>query len=194
VARAAQSQASNAQNTAGNTAANYGAQAQGNYAELNPFLSQELKNPSGYSQQDLTSQLSASQGGAGGATSSLLGQSNLQTARTRNSGGFGTALDAAARSRQQASAGASENIAANNANLKNTQQQSAVSGLTGLYGANTDAAMKALGIQTGDINAETNAGNSGWLQNATSLLNSVGGVAGAAFGKGGMFAPGGRWG
>jgi len=194
MARAAQSQATTAANTAGTTAAQYGADASGTYSQLNPFLTSELRNPTGYSQPQLTSMLSAAQGGAGGATSGITGQANLEAARTRNGAGFGSALDAAARSRQQAAAGSSEGIAADNAQLQQKEQQSAVSGLTGLYGANTDAMMKALGLQNQDINTEVDAGKSGWLQNATGVLSAVGGAVNGLAGKGGAFGQGGRWG
>lgn len=117
--------------------------------------------------------LAAAAGGAGGATSGITGQANLQAARTRNSGGFGSALDAAARSRQQAAAGQSEQIAGQNATLKNSQQQAAASGLQGLYGTDSGNALKALGLQGDAINAETTAGSQGWLQNTTGLISSI---------------------
>jgi hypothetical protein len=177
MARAAQSQASNLQQTAGTDAAQSNASAAGVNANLNPFLTSELTHPQGYSQGAMTSMLSAAEGGAGGATSGLAGQANLQAARTRNSGGFSSALDAAARSRQQASAGASENIAGQNAQLQNSQQQSAAQGLQGLYGTDSGNALKALGLQDQAIGTEAQAGSQGWLQNATGLLNSVSGAA-----------------
>jgi len=104
----------------------------------------------------------------------------LQAARTRNGGGFSTALDAAARSRQQAVAGQSEQIAGQDAQLKNTQQQNAAAGLQGLYGTDSSNALKALGLQDSAINTETDAGKSGWLQNATGVLNSITGAGKSA--------------
>ena len=184
MARAAQSQATNLQNTDSSNAATLGGEAQGTYGALNPFLNRELNGPQGYSQADLTSQLSAAEAGAGGATSGLYGSAALQAARTRNASGFGSALDAAARSRQQAVAGQSEGIAANNADLKQKQQQSAASGLSSLYGANTDAMMKALGLQDQAIGTEAQAGTTGWLQNATGVLNAISGAGKSAAGLG----------
>lgn len=182
MARAATSQANNLQGTDSTVAAQNNASAAGVNSTLNPFLTSELTHPQGFSQQQQTSMLSAAQGGAGGATAGLTGQANLQTARTRNAGGFGTALDAAARSRQQAVAGQSENIAGQNAQLQQTQQQDAAKGLQGLYGTDSSNALNALGLQNGAINTEVNAGKSGWLQNATGILSTLNGTgsAGAA--------------
>jgi hypothetical protein len=131
MARASQQAANNLVGTDATTASNLGSSASGVSSTLSPFLQRELTDPSGFSQQDLTSQLSAAEAGAGGAVAGVTGQANLQAARTRNAGGFGTALDAAARARTQASASTSEGVAANNADLKQTQQQDADKGLQG---------------------------------------------------------------
>lgn len=173
MARAAVGQANNLQGTAGTQAAQANSSAAGVNSTLNPFLTSELLHPQGFSQGDTTSMLSAGQAGAGGATAGVTGQANLTAARTRNAGGFGSALDAAARSRQQAAAGSSEGIAGQNAQLKQTQQQAGASGLQGLYNTDSSNALKALGIQDSAIGTETQAGNSGWLQNATNVLKAV---------------------
>jgi hypothetical protein len=171
--------ANNLAGTAGTTAAQDQASAAGTYGTLNPFLTSELTNPQGYTQGQQTSMLSAGQAGAGGATSGITGQANLTAARTRNSGGFGSALDAAARSRQQASAGASEQIAGNNADLQQKQQQEAASGLQGLYGTNSKDALDALGLQgqalsTG-VQAADEASKNSWFSKATSLIGALNG-------------------
>lgn len=174
--RAAQGQANNLQGTDASNGAIAGNNAASSYATLNPFLQNELRNPQGYSQQDLTSQLSAAEAGTGGATAGITGQANLQAARTRNASGFGSALDAAARSRQQAMAGQSEGIAANNADLKQKQEQSAASGLQGLFGTNLSAQNADLNNQNNAISTELKAGQSGWLQNATAIAGMLKGA------------------
>lgn len=176
MARAAQSQATNLAGTAGTTAAQANGQAAGVNSTLNPFLTSELTHPQGFSQGQQTSMLSAAEGGAGGATAGLQGAAALQGARTRNAGGFSTALDAAARSRQQASAGASEGIAGQNAQLQQTQQQNASAGLQGLYGTDSGNALKALGLQDQAIGTGIQAGSQGWLQNATGILSALNGA------------------
>lgn len=192
--RAAQSQASNLQNTDASNAAQNNALASGVNSTLNPFLQRELASPQGFSQQDQTAQLAAAAAGAGGATSGVTGQANLAAARTRNAAGFSGALDDAARSRQQALAGQSEGIAAKNADLKQTQQQAAAAGLTGLYNTDSSAALKALGLQDSAINTEVTAGQSGWLQNAMNVAKTAGSIASGAGGVGIGFGKGQIWG
>jgi len=178
--RAAQSQASQAAQTAQNTAAGYGANAATIGSQLVPFLSRELTNPQGYSQQDIGAMLTNAMASSGGANAGITGQANLQAARTRNAGGFATALDEAARQRSRALAGASEGIAAQNANLKQEQQQHAANALQGLYGVDTGAQLKGMDIQNQDINTEIQAGKSGWLQNTLDILNTINQSGGTA--------------
>jgi hypothetical protein len=193
MSRAAQANANAAANTAAGNAAQAGSQAAGNYASLNPFYTSEMNNPTGYSQQDLTSQLSSAEAGAGGATAGLTGAADLTAARTRNSGGFGTALDNAARTRQQALAQSSEGIAANNAQLKQTQQQAGAAGLAGLYGENLGQQNNMDKNQQAEQNISLQAGQQGWLQNGLAVANAGANVAKAAsgfdFGGGGGQPP-----
>lgn len=171
--RSAQNQAGKAATTATNTGTQLGSEAQGIGANLTPFLTSELEHPQGFSQQDLSAQTAAAMGGAGGANAGIVGQANQEAATSRNAGGFQAALDDAARQRSKAAAGASEGIAANNAQLKQTQQQDAASGLQKMYGTDTSGMLDAMGQVPQDINAQVNAGNSGWMQNTTNLIKSL---------------------
>jgi hypothetical protein len=172
--RDAQAAAANAGVNATNTGAGYGAGASTIGSQLVPFLSQQLTHPSGMSQQDIGSQLTAGLAGAGGATSGLQGAASKDAATSRNPMGFSAALDSAARSRDKAAAGTSEGIAANNVNVKLDQQNQAARGLQGLYGTDVGAQTSNQGQVAGDVNAETNAGNSGWLQNTMGILKTLG--------------------
>jgi hypothetical protein len=178
--RSASNAAGTAATTAANTGATLGADASGIGSTLTPFLTSELEHPQGYSQQDESSMLSAAEGGAGGATSAIAGKATQAAAQSRNAGGFQAVLDDAARQRTKASADASEGIAANDANLKQTQQQSAEKGLQGMYGTDTSGMLEATGQEAPDINAEVNANNSGWLQQAEGLMGTLSGGANAA--------------
>jgi hypothetical protein len=182
--RNAQSQASNAATTAANTGTNLGSEAQGIGSNLTPFLTQEMEHPTGYSQQDTSAMLSSGLGGAGGADAGIAGMANKEAATTRNAGGFQAALDDAARQRTKAAAGASEGIAAQNAGLKQQQQQEGAEGLQKMYGTDTSGMLDAMGQQSNDINAEVNAGKSGWLQNTLGIINTINGSAKAAAGAG----------
>lgn len=199
MARQQSGQATNTYNTATGNSANYGGDASQINGTLTPFLTQRLLNPSGYSQGDMGAMLANAMGSAGGATSGITGQANLQAGRSRNDAGFSTALDDAARQRTSAAANASEGVAANNANLKQDQSNNAAKMLSGLYGTDVGAQDAALNTANNATATGIEAGKSGWLQNLTgiigtlsggasstaSLLKSLGGGAGGGAGAGG---------
>ena len=174
--RDAQAQAQQAGTTAATTAGNYGAQAGGIGASLVPQLTRQMDNPQGYSQRDVGAQLTAGLAGAGGATAGLTGAAQKMGADTRNPMGFSSALDAAAMQRDKAAAGVGERVASNNADVKLKQQQEAEQGLSGLYGMDTRAQTENAGQVAPDINAQVNAGKSGWLQNGEGMLDTAGGI------------------
>lgn len=175
--------ATNGAKQAGDTGANYGAQASGVSAQLLPFLTRELNNPMGFSQQQEGSMLGAAEGGAGGSTAGLTTEANLKAARDRNSGGFSGALDEAARQKDKALAGASEGIAGQNANLQQEQQQNAASGLSKIQGMDTDAQLKAMGLIAPDVNASASA-TADVFKNIGSIVGDATGAAGLAGGFG----------
>jgi len=172
------SQALNAATTASNVGAGYGTNAATASSQLMPFLTRELNNPQGFTQQQIGAQLGASEAGAGGATSGIATMADLASARNRNSGGFSGALDAAAREKGRTLAGNSEHIAANNANLQQQQQQAAARGLMGEQGMDQNAQLRAMGLVPQDINAATRAyGTGDWassLARGLGAINSVG--------------------
>lgn len=178
-------EAKNAYNQANNTATMLGGEAQGIGSNLTPFLTQEMLHPTGYGQQGLSAMTAAAEGGAGGATSGLTGQAEQRAAASHNAGGYQAALDAAARSRTQAAAGASEGIAAQNANLMQQQQQEGASGLQGLYGTDTSGMLNAMNQEHQDINSEVAASQAGpgWMSSLSKGMGLVGqaGMLGAGF-------------
>lgn len=175
--RSAVGQAQNAEKTAANTGTQLGTEAQGIGSTLTPFLTSELTHPQGYSQQDQSAMLAAGQAGAGGADAGIVGQANQEAARTHNAGSFQTALDDAARQRMKASALSSEQVAGQNAGLKVQEQQDAARGLQGMYGTDTSGMLDAMGQESRDIGAESQANNTGWLQN---MNNTIAAITGAA--------------
>jgi len=175
----------NAATTAGNVGAGYGAQGAGIGSTLLPFLTSELNNPQGFTQQQQGSMLGAAEGGAGGSTAGLTSEANLASARNRNSGGFSGALDEAARQKDKALAGTSEGIAGQNANLQQEQQQNAAGGLAKMQGMDTDAQLKSMGLVGEDLNAQSSLNKtSGWGNEIGSMLQDAGSVAslGGGFG------------
>ena len=160
-----------AANTARDTGAGYGATGAAIGSTLTPFLTSELMHPQGFSQQDQSAQVAAGLAGAGGANSGLVGEAAQRAGVSRNAGGFQAALGEAARERQKAAAGASEGIAAQNANLRESQRQQAAKGLQGLYGTDVGAQMESQGQVAGDINAQANANRTGWVQNMNDTIS-----------------------
>jgi len=154
--------ASNAANTASNVGAGYGANASSVNSQLLPFLTRELNNPQGYSQQQQGAQLANAEAGAGGATAGLTTEANLASARNRNSGGFSGALDQAAREKGKTLSGLSTGIASKSADLQQQNQQSAASGLSNMYGQDTSAQLKAMGLVPEDVKASSDANSAPW--------------------------------
>ena len=171
-------QAKNAYNQAVNTSGMLGSEASGINANLTPFLTQEMLHPQGYGQQGLSAMTAAAEGGAGGATSGLTGQAEQRAAASHNAGGYQAALDAAARERTKAAAGASEGIAAQNANLEQQQAQEGAAGLGSMYRTDTSGMLNAMGQEKGDIEAETEASQAGpgWLNTLGKGVGLVGGI------------------
>ena len=169
ISSSAQQNAANA----GNTASGYGANASTVNSQLLPFLTRELNNPQGFTQQQTGSMLNAAEAGAGGATAGLNTEANLASARNRNSGGFSGALDEAARDKGKTLSGISSGIAAQDANLQQQHQQNAATGLSNLYGTDTGAQLKAMGLQNEDLNTAASAyGKGSWAGDIDTLAKT----------------------
>jgi hypothetical protein len=175
--------------TAGDIGAGYGADAGVVNANLLPFLTRQLNNPTGYTQAQRGNMLTAAEAGSGGSNAGLNTEAALATARSRNPGSISGGLAEAARQKDKANASTAEGIEANNANVQQQQQQSAAEGLGRMYGQDTDAQLKAMGLQNEDLNtAASTYGTGSWLQG----LNQIAGTGlklgamGAGFGIPGM--------
>jgi hypothetical protein len=172
--------AKNAATTAGNVGAGYGADASNVSSQLLPFLTRELNNPTGYTQQQRGAMLGAAEGGAGGATAGLNTEANLAAARNRNSGSLSGAIADASRQKDKALASTSEGIEAQNAGVQQQQQQAAASGLAGLHGQDVEAQLKSMGLIPEAVNASIAANKAPWdtlgnfLKNAGSAAGSMG--------------------
>jgi len=175
--RNAVNQARNATDTAANTGANLGGEAQAIGANVTPFLTEEMLHPQGVGQTGLAAEQAAASAGAGGATAGIVGMANERAGASRNAGGFQAALDDASRERMKAAAGSSEGIVAGNEQLKQQQAQQGAEGLGRMYGVDTSGMLNAMGQEHEDINSEVDASKSGWLQNAMGVLGTVGGLA-----------------
>lgn len=167
---------SNAAN-AGTLAGQQGDKAVGEQATLNPFYTNEMKAEHGFDPTQTNELLTAAEAGSGGADSALVGDAALQAARTRNPSGFTKSLDEVARDKMKADAGASEGIAAQDVLGAKQLNQQGAAGEAGLFGENSKDQLAAMGQQQQSQNAEVEAGKSGWLQNMTGVISSLGDAA-----------------
>ena len=188
------SQANSAYGSAVNTAGMLGGEAQGINANLTPFLTQEMLHPQGYGQQGLSAMNAAASGGAGGALSAFQGGAAQRAGAMHNAGAFQASMDDASRNAMKARADASENIAAQNANLQQEQSQQGAAGLGGMYKTDTSGMLDAMGQERGDIEAGVQAGQAGpgWLSTLGKGLGIAGGIGtlGTRFGIPGFGTPG----
>jgi len=175
--RQAQQQASDAYKAADQSAQQYGAAGNQIASTLIPGLEREANNPEGYTPEEMNNQLVAGEQGAGGANAGIAGQAMLNAARTRNSSGETAVLDSAARDKTRQLSDNALNVENKSADLGQQKQMGAQKELGSLYGTDTEANLKAQGLLPEDVEAETNAGQSGWFQNMTQLISSLSGAA-----------------
>lgn len=172
--RALTKMAENDEQQARNIAGNQAQQAAQVGSVLIPGEERMALNPTGYSPADLATMKTANLQTARGTAGSLQGQLAERAARMRNPAGYNAATAAASQGASRAAGTATNDILAQNAKLKQQQQQSAFQGLNSIYGADNSDMLKAMGLETGDIDAATNAEKVGWLQNLEGGLSTLG--------------------
>jgi len=178
--RALQSQSTQNAKNAGSTAAGYGSTAADVGSSLLPFYTSEMRAQHGFTPGQTNEMLTAAEAGAGGAIGGASGQLADEAARTRNASGFAKNLDQMARDRSKAAAGSSEGIAAEDVMGAKKLNQEGAAGLGEMYGTDVNSQLKAMGQQDTDVNTAIQAGKSGWLQNLTGVLGTLGqGASGA---------------
>lgn len=150
-------------------------EAQQGYGQLDPLLEQEATNPQGYTPQQMAYMNTASQQSLGGGEAATTGQANLEAARSRNAGGFNSAVGTANRATQRQASQNALGIQEQQANLQQAQKQQALSALQSLYGTNLAGSEGYLNTSTTALNAENQAPNF-WQQ-----MLKMGANAGAAY-------------
>jgi hypothetical protein len=169
--RAAQGQAKTAANTAANVAGSEESQANAAQGALTPFYRSEMSAQHGFDPGQTQELLNYAGAGVGGSGAAATGEAASEAARTRNTSGFSSALDQNARQRQQEMATVNAGVGAQDVMGAKALNQEGAQGEAGLYGTDTSAMLSAMGQVPADINAETQAGNSGWFEN---LTNGIG--------------------
>lgn len=156
------------------------------YGTIDPALTAEATNPQGYAPQDLAAMNTASQQSLGGSTSGITGQANLTAARTRNAGGFQGAIGSGSRGAARQLSQNALGIQQQNANLKQAQQQTALSQLQQLYGTDLTGAANYLNQSNSALEGE----NTGSVDVNKDLWNSVDQIGSVAENGMGAFAKG----
>lgn len=187
--RSLRSTAGTAAKQAGTTATNLGSEASSEKSAILPGLEREAANPTGYTPTQMNDQLVAGEQGAGGANSSISGEAALRAGRTRNSAGFGSVLDEAARDKTRQLSENALNIKGKSADLGQKKQMFAQSQIGNMYGTDTHAMLSAMGLIPEDIKAGAAADSTGWVQNFAQIMNALkpsgGGGGGAGAGAAG---------
>lgn len=151
---------------AGKSAQGFATGLQGNaaslYGSLTPQLLSEATHPAGMAPTDLAAINTAAQQSAGGSEAAAKGEGALLAGRTRNAGTGAAAIGEASRAAGRNLSQRAVETQGENALLKAKQKQSALSGLEGLTGIETEGANRALGIVPQAVNANTNAANQSW--------------------------------
>jgi predicted alpha/beta hydrolase len=132
-----------------------GSQAASGYQNL-------LANP-GYSQAQQSAITNLSQSALSSSFDALAQNAANRSARTRNSAGYGELIDSLARAQGQDQANLAQQNQLAFANASRSDTQSALAGLSGLYGTDTNLLGRALGVPAQLLDASTrNAANSGF--------------------------------
>lgn len=169
--------AKGAAQTATGTAGGYGNSANDIGSSLVPYEKQQLTHPTGINPTDINSMLVAGEQGAGGANAGITGQANLTAARTHNTGALSGVLDQAAREKTKALSSNALGVQNENTKVKLGQQTDAAHTLSGLYGTDVNAQLKAQGLVPEDIDAWTKASQTGPLQDVEGVLGTLSGSA-----------------
>ena len=168
-------------NQAGTVAGQFGSQAGTEGAQLNPFLSQEMKETHGLTPGQQNEMLTASEAGAGGALGGLGAGIQNNAARLGNQTGVGKTLDEMARDRAKAAASSSEGIAAQDVGMAKQANQAGAQGLAGLYNTNTQGQLSAMKQQGSDLSAAANMTSSPFAD-LTNVLGAGAKLGGAVAG------------
>lgn len=166
--------------TANTLSSGYNANATDTLGVLSPALTQEVQNPQGFAPEDLTAMNTASQQSLGGSQAGAAGAGNLRAARTRNAGGGDAAIAESARQGMRQNSQNAVTIQANNALQREKNRQAGISGESGLFGEQTDATLKALGLSNQALGVQSPPGFFDTL--GTAFAGGLGKAAGTAAG------------
>lgn len=156
-------------------------------SQLFPFLQNEVTNPQGFGTDTVNQMLTQGGEAVSGATGAASEAANLNASRTGNTAAVPGIIDATARNAMKQQSGNALDVNIQNAMLKQKQQQAGASGLSGLYGEDQNAALKAMGLQNQSIDEWTKASNTNF---GDEFLSNLGSTLGKSVGSGTALAGG----
>ncbi len=162
--------------------------ASGISSTLVPQLQNQASNPQGMTPQQLAYENTASQQSLGGSTAGVTGQANLESARTRNAGGFQGAIGSGSRQAEKNLSQNAVGIQNEQTMLQQQQRQQAQQALMQLYGIDEQTALGYLNSSNSALGAENRShpNQEGLLTAGTFIKDLAGGAqAGAAAANGG---------
>lgn len=180
--RSIQQRAKSGSSQATGTAGGFGQQASQIGSTIIPGLEQQATTPTGYTPLQKSRMLTSGAEAVGGVNSGLTGQANLTALRTRTPGGFSAALAEAARQKGRQLSTNALDVENADARLAQEKQRAAQQQLGSLYGMDTNAQLRAMGLANEDLNTALQAGKSGWLQQLEGGLGTLGSLASGAGG------------
>jgi hypothetical protein len=181
--RAAQQEAKSAFRDAQGTAAEERSAADAERAQLTPFYRQEMNAQHGFNPTQTNELLDFAGATTGGEGATTEGAAASEAARTRNTSGFSSGLDEAARQRQQQMSKVGQAVGAEDVMGAKQLNQEGAAGMSGLYGTDTKGMLDAMGQQHEDINSQIDASKTGWYQNLLAGINTVTGGKGFSMPK-----------
>jgi hypothetical protein len=161
----AKAKASQAADTARDTATGFGSEASSVGSTLVPELRREATAPPGFMPADLNAMLVGGEQGAGGAAGTLAGEAGLSAARSRNTGALSGTLGEVAREKLRTLSGNALGVQAMNAREKARQKTEGLTGLEHVRGEDIHAQVAEQGLVPEDIKAMLEANKSGWGKN-----------------------------
>lgn len=168
---------------AGGTAGGYGSEAESAFGgAITPLLQRARGEAPGVGAMGLADMLNAATTSGAAARGSADEQARLRAARTGNAAALNSTTSAIGAGTARAAGSTIEDALAQNAMLKEQQTTGALGKLGNLYDTGERGEMSALEAQNQFLNTDINAGKSGWLQNLTSTLGTIGGLGADAAG------------
>lgn len=143
---------------------------------LFPFLQGEVTDPQGYGADTVNKMLTQGGQSVSGATGAANEAATLNASRTGNTAALPGLIGSNARSAMKQNSDNALSVALKDADLKQKQQQLGAAGLGNLYGEDTDAVLKSLGLTNQSI-GEWTQGKAAANQGINDMMKTIGGLS-----------------